>query len=162
MGVAEREKNTMTRYLRVLLIFTTASFLAGCTSSMVTVVDVDGLHIIHRSLTKARVKEAIIEGAETAGWLTKDMGDGRILATYHVRNHTVHVRIDYINSNYRTGYSSSNGMKMFCSERDKKTHQLKVSGRDKCRTGGPAYIHGNYKKWVDSLNTSIQNSLSSI
>jgi hypothetical protein len=128
---------------------------------MVTVVDVDGLHLIHKSLTKEQVKEAIIDGAETAGWLTKDIRDGRILATYHVRNHTVHVRIDYINSEYSTSYSSSGGMKVFCSVRDKKTHQLKVtvSGKDRCRTGGPAYIHGNYKVWVDALNVSIQREI---
>ncbi len=152
----------MTVPWRLLLTFTMSLFITGCATSMVRVVDFEDLHIIHKPLTEEQVKEAIVEGAAASGWLTKDMGNGRILATYHVRTHTVHVRIDYRNSNYSTGYSSSNGMKMFCSERDKKTHQLKVTGRDKCRTGGPAYIHGNYKKWMDALNAAIQNSLASM
>ena len=148
--------------LRVCFISTITLLIAACATSMVRVVDFEDVHIIHKRLTEEQVKEAIVEGAAASGWLTKDMGDGRILATYHVRTHTVHVRIDYRNSNYSTGYSSSNGMKMFCSERDKKTHQLKVTGRDKCRTGGPAYIRGNYKKWMDALNAAIQSSLASM
>ena len=148
--------------LRVCFISTITLLIAACATSMVRVVDFEDVHIIHKRLTEEQVKEAIVEGAAASGWLTKDMGNGRILATYHVRTHTVHVRIDYRNSNYSTGYSSSNGMKMFCSERDKKTHQLKVTGRDKCRTGGPAYIHGNYKKWMDALNAAIQSSLASM
>ncbi len=149
--------------VRLLLILTMTSFVAGCTGSMVRVIDVDDLHVVSSSFTKEQVKEAIMEGAESAGWLAKDLGGDSILATYHIRTHTIQVRIDFINSNYSTQYSSSNGMKMFCSERDKQKNRLKVSGRQECiGTGVPSYIHGKYKKWVDSLNTAIQNSLANI
>ena len=153
----------MTVLLRLPVVLVVMVIIAGCTSSMVRVLGVDDLHIIHKSLTEEQVREAIIEGAETAGWLAKDLGNGNILATYHIRVHTVHVQIDYINSNYSIHYRSSNGMKMFCSERDKKKNVVKVSGRDSCiGTGVPSYIHGAYKEWVDALNTGIQNSLASI
>jgi hypothetical protein len=141
------------------IVIVIASFTTSCATSMVAVVNVDDVHIIRKSLTEEQVKAAIIEGAETAGWHTKDLGNGHLLATYHVRTHTVHVNIDYINSNYSTRYDSSNGMKIFCTERDKKNHMLKVTGRDTCPGGYVAYIHASYKEWIDSLNAGIQNSL---
>ena len=147
---------------RLLLVFVMALFVAGC-SGMVRLSEVDGQHFVDRPLTKDQVKEAIMEGAQAAGWQAKDLGSDFILATYRIRVHTVHVNIDFTNSYYITHYKISNEMKMFCTERDRdKARNIKVSGRQECPGGIPKYIHGNYKKWVDSLNTAIQSSLASM
>ena len=131
---------------------------------MVKIMNVDDAHRFDKSLTKSQVREAIIEGAELAGWRAKDLGNDEILTTYSIRVHTVHIAITYGDSFYVTRYSSSNGMKMFCSQRDMdKTRDLKVSGAEQCPGNRPPlYIHGNYKKWMDALNTSIQNRAASL
>lgn len=149
----------MTTSLRLLFILLMTSFIAGCAGSMVPLKEVDGQHFVERSLTKEQVKEAIMGGAAAAGWRAKDLGSDYILATYQIRTHTVHVKIDFTDVYYTAYYGSSNGMKMFCSEKDKKNHRLIVSNQQSC---APAYIHGNYKKWMDSLNTAIQNSLAAM
>ena len=126
--------------------------------------EVDATHTIGRSLSNEKIHEAILDGAQLAGWNAKTLPSGRIRATYHVRNHTVHVEVFYTDAWYKITYQSSNGMKMFCTTSDRdKLKGVKVSGRDSCPgNGAPMYIHGNYKKWVDSLSMSIQSSLASI
>ena len=144
------------------VVFVMTLFVSGC-SGTVPLYEVDHSHFVDGSLTEDQVKEAIIEGAETAGWLAKDLGGDKILVTYRIRVHTVHVEINYTDTYYATRYKSSNEMKMFCTERDRdKARNIKVSGRQECPGGIPKYIHGNYKKWVDSLNAAIQNSLASM
>ncbi len=152
----------MTSRSHLPFVFVMTLFVAGC-SGMVRLSEVDGQHFVERSLTKDQVKEAIIEGAESAGWIAKDLGSDYILATYRIRSHTIHVNIDFTNSYYITNYKTSNRMKMFCTERDRdNARNLKVSGRQECPGGIPLYIHGNYKIWVDSLNAAIQSSLASM
>jgi hypothetical protein len=131
---------------------------------MVPLTKVDGQHFIDESLTQAQVREAIIAGAENARWSTEDLRSDYILATYHIRVHTVHVKIVFTNTFYIAHYESSDGMKMFCSEKDmEKNRNMIVSGRKKCPDNRlPSYIHKGYKKWVDSLNVAIQNSLASM
>ena len=146
------------------LVLVTTSFMAGCAPFMVPVYKVDGTHVVDRSLTSIQVKEAIIEGAEIAGWRTKDLGDDKILASFHFKTHTVHVEIHYTNSSYTTRYNSSNEMKLYCSEREmKKSQNMIVSGRKNCpENRPPSYIHHAYKRWMDSLNSAIQSSIASI
>ncbi len=147
--------------LRLLFILTITLFILGCTGSMVVVSRVDGTQFIDRALTKEQVREAIMEGAERAGWSTKDIGNDKILAVYSIRVHTISVEILYYESSYSVNYSSSTGMKMFCTSKDRdKTRDLKVSGHETCPYGwNPHYIHGNYKKWVDELNVAIQREI---
>ena len=150
----------MTSQLRVCLILTLALLVSACAGSMVQLIDVDGEQFTFKSLPKDQVKEAIMDGAQHAGWSTKDMGQDVILATYHIRVHSVQVRIDFTNYQYSTRYSTSNAMKMFCSERDKESNRLTVSGQRECLGNGvPTYIHANYKKWSDALSVSIQREL---
>ena len=59
----------------LLVVFVMTLFVSGC-SGMVPLHEVDESHFVDRSLTEDQVKEAIIEGAETAGWLAKDLGGG--------------------------------------------------------------------------------------
>ncbi len=148
---------------RLPFIFVMALTVAGC-GGVVPLHEVDGTRVFDRELSKEQVKEAIVEGAEKAGWRAKDLGNDKILATYIVRVHTVHVNILYTDSYYSINYNSSIGMKMFCTRNDKeKARNLKVSGRATCPGGrGPLYIHGSYKIWVDSLNNAIHFELAAM
>jgi hypothetical protein len=146
-----------------LAILFLGSFSFPASASMVVLKEVRNSYIVDGSLTKDQLEEAIMKGAQTAGWLTKDLVGDRILATYRIRVHTVHVEISYTDSFYVVRYTASNGMKMFCTTRDKeKIRDLKVSGRQECLGGrAPMYINGNYKQWMGSLNAAIQNALAS-
>ncbi len=154
----------MTTSLRVLFIMTMTLFIAGCTPFMVPLYQVDDSHVVDRPLTKDQVKQAIMDGAENAGWRAKDLGNDKILASFNFKTHAVNVEIDYTDSSYATRYESSYWMKMFCSKQDMKKYQnMIVSGRKDCPGNRPpSYIHKSYKQWMDSLNAAIQNSLASI
>jgi hypothetical protein len=164
LGMAKKQERALIRSLSPYLFLVIVLSMTGCTGSMVKIMNVDDYHGIDKSLSKNQVKEGIIEGAELAGWRTKDLGNDEILATYLIRVHVIQIAITYSDSFYVTRYSSSSGMKMFCSQRDRdKTRDLKVSGAEQCPGNRPPmYIHGNYKDWVDSLNVAIQNSLVSM
>lgn len=164
LGMLQKQERTLIRLLGLNLSLLIALSMTGCTGSMVKIMNVDDSHRIDKSLPKSQVREAIIEGAEFAGWRTKDVDDSEILATYTIRVHTIHIAITYGDSFYVTRYSSSSGMKMFCSQRDRdKTRDLKVSGSEQCPGNRPPlYIHGNYKKWMDALNASIRDRIASM
>jgi hypothetical protein len=130
---------------------------------MVRLTDVDDAHQLDGVLTKTQVTAAVIEGAENAGWQAKDIGNDTVLATYAVRVHSVQVKIDVGDNFYVTRYKSSSGMKVFCSEGDKKRHRnMMVTGGQPCPgSRNPIYIHAGYKEWMDALNTAIQKSIAS-
>ncbi len=156
----------MKTFHRMLIVAAAVSF-AACAqrpAHWVRLYDVDKVHSIDKSLTKEQITRAVLEGAEDAGWRAKDLGDGRILATYSVRVHTVHVEIAIGDDTYDTRYRSSTGMKVYCSWEDKqKRRNIKVTGRGDCpNQADPAFIHYGYKRWVDSLNNSIRLSLASV
>ena len=131
---------------------------------MVELHESEGTYTFSTELTKAQVREAILGGAEIAGWRAKDESSDKILLTYSARIHTVSEEIFYTETFYRFTYESSNNMKMFCTKQDKlDNNNLKISGQQGCPYDrDPRYIHPSYKKWVDSLNTAIQNSLASM
>ena len=156
----------MKTFHRMLIVAAAVSF-AACAqrpAHWVRLYDVDKVHSIDKSLTKEQITRAVLEGAEDAGWRAKDLGDGRVLATYSVRVHTVNVEITIGDDTYDTRYRSSTGMKVYCSWEDKQKHRsIKVTGRDDCpNQADPAFIHYGYKRWVDSLNNSIRLSLASV
>lgn len=156
----------MKTFRRMLIVVAAVSF-AACAqrpAHWVRLHDVDKVHSIDENLTKKQITRAILEGAEDAGWRAKDLGGGRVLATYSVRVHTVHVEITIGDDTYDTRYQSSIGMKVYCSWDDKqKRSNIKVTGRDSCpNQADPAFIHYGYKRWVDSLNNSIRLSLASV
>ncbi len=153
----------MIRRLHLLFVFVMALFVAGC-SGVVPMYEVDKAHTFDPSLTVEQIKEGILEGAQAAGWNAKVLSSGRILTTYRIRVHTVHMEIFYTDAYYQFTYKSSTGMKMFCTEQDRlKARNIKTSGRQNCPgNGAPMYIHANYKKWVDSLDSAIHTSLASM
>ena len=153
----------MTSRSHILFVFVMTLFVAGC-SAMVPLHEVRYSYIVDVSLSKDQLKEAVIKGAQTADWLTKDLVGDKLLAPYRIRDHTVHLEISYTDSFYVTRYKATTGMKMFCTVQDKlKDRNIKISGQHGCLGDrAPMYIDGNYKKWMDSLNASIQNSLASM
>ena len=154
----------MKTYWNLVLILSVSFLTGGCANLMVELHESEGTYTFENGLTKSQVKGAVLEGAESAGWRVKDVGDDKIYLTYSVRAHTVTEEIFYTETYYRYTYESSSNMKMFCTEQDKLDNDnLKISGQQECPYGrDPRYVHPNYKKWIDSLNTTIQNSLANL
>lgn len=154
----------MSRNSGVLPILGMVLLISACAPFMVPVREVDTTHDVYGAPTKEQVREAIMEGAKDAGWRVKDWGDDKLLASYTYGQHTINLEIDYSDSFYVTRYHSSNRMKMFCTEQDKKAYRgMVVSGQHACPGDRPpAYIHKSYKEWTDSLNRSIQFALGNV
>jgi hypothetical protein len=150
----------MTSVFRSLFFVLIVLYVVGCARTMIPIHEIDASHTIGRPLTTEQINEGILEGARAAGWYAKVLSSGRILATYHIRVHTVHLEIFSTDAYYKLTYQSSNGLKMYCTEQDRLNNRNIDTS---CPGGGvPLYVHGNFKKWVDSLNASIQNSLASM
>lgn len=149
---------------RLMLICVSAFLLQSCTASYVALNEVDHSHVIGRKLNEEQIKQAILTGADNAGWKAEDLGNNGILATYRIRVHTVKVKIYYTDSSYTTTYDSSVGLKMFCNDYDRyKTRRKKISGLQECPGNlKPRYVHGNYKKWMETLEASIDKQIGSI
>ena len=137
------------------------TIVLGCATSWVRLNDVDDVHHVDTSLSKPEMTEAIVEGAQNAGWRPKELGNDTILAVFHMRAHVVQVEIDVGDGFYVTRYQSSREMKVFCSQRDKEhLRNMKITGRQECPGDvKPTYIHSAYKTWIDSLNSSIQEAI---
>ena len=134
--------------------------MAGCSTPMVYLYNVGNYQTIDRALSNEQIKESIIEGASNAGWVTQDLGNNNILATYHIRVHTITVNISYTESAYIASYKSSTSMKIACTTTDYSNGKYRVSGKNNCSENQPPKaIHGNYKTWVESLVASIERSL---
>lgn len=152
------------RYLsRKMLLLYAVLFVGGCSGSMISLYETEFTHLVDNQRTGEQVKEAIYEGAIKAGWVPEEQGLSRILATYHVKIHTVKVSIYYSGGIYRISYVSSIAMKMYCSQRDKDQHKYIVTGYESCPGDRPPhFINANYKTWIDNLTAAIDNSLANI
>jgi hypothetical protein len=120
---------------------------------------------IPHGLTQDQVRKAINIGAGAAGWSTDDVSPGNIIATYKIRVHTVIVLISYTEQAYSIDYKKSYEMKVYCNEEDaeKKSSKKLTSGGGTCPgVDQPAYIHKNYKEWIDELNRGIRSALQNI
>jgi hypothetical protein len=164
MNPASKNSSMLLRFQSFLLALFTLIVFTGCTPFMVSVNAVDDAHVIRNGLTESQVRDAILKGAEAAGWRAKDLGHNTIGATYKEKSHLVEVHINYGGDFYVTRYESSQYMKMYCSYNDqKKQRNMKISGQDRCPGyAKPVYIHKAYKTWMDRLNNAIQTSLASI
>ncbi len=148
--------------MRILSILCGILLIAGCSVPMVSLYRTGYISRIEVSdvFNKEQVREAILNGAKSAGWETQIQGDNNILATYHIRVHTLTVNISYTDEAFNIEYESSTSMKMACSHDDYINGHYKESGKDKCpQDMPPDYIHINFKTWVDSLRHSIERSL---
>ena len=148
---------TMLQLLVVLLI---TLFVSGC----VQMIPLGGLNDqpVGHERSQQQVNAAINIGARIAGWRVQGEEPGKILAILYIRAHEVAVEITYTETTYSINYVNSLHMKVHCSEQDKLQGRTKVTGFELCADGAqPAYIHGNYQKWIDELNASIAAALSS-
>ena len=156
--------HSMNRGLRLFAIAIVALFTMACTPSLVRMYNLHG-QPIPQGLTQDQVRKAINIGAGTAGWTAKEVSPGSVVATYHIRAHSVTVLISYTERAYNIDYKSSNQMKVYCTEEDMEEKRARkvTSGGGTCPgVDQPAYIHENYKDWVDELNRAIEAALRNI
>ena len=111
-------KKTINNKLQLLAISLVALFVMSCSVKMVPIRNIQEQPIA-QELTEDQVRKAINLGATIAGWDTKDVSPGQILATYRIRVHTVNVLISYSENAYSIDYKNSYQMKVHCSEEDK-------------------------------------------
>ena len=152
----------MKTVMRIFVISTIVALASGC-SGMIPMYSVDG-RSIERDLSEEEVEKAIKIGAATAGWRTQSVTSGHLLATYNIRAHTVIVDINYATRSYSIDYKSSLEMKIHCTEADFLAHRaVQVTPEDDCPEGHqPAYIHENYKEWVDGLDRAITGAINAV
>jgi hypothetical protein len=137
--------------------------LAGCTG-MIPMYNISN-EPVEQGLTMEQVEQSIELAGAGSGWRTQIVSPGTILATYNVRAHTVIVTITYDESYYSIDYKNSIEMKVKCPEDvgDPRKPAKVTQGQPVCAGGAiPVQIHGNYKGWVDGLNTAIITAMSSI
>lgn len=148
--------------LRLFAVLILAMFAVACAPNYIKTHNVH-LQPVPPGLTLDQVRKAINIGAGTAGWSTEEPTPGNIVATYKIRVHTVKVLITYNELTYSIDYKTSYQMKVYCTEEDKEEKRSK-----KITTGGstcpdqPAYIHENYKVWIEELNRGIRSALENV
>jgi hypothetical protein len=156
--------SSMKSKLRLCAISVLALFAVACTPALIKMYNVHDQPIPH-GLTQDQVRKAINIGAGAAGWSTEDVSPGSIIATYKIRVHTVIVLVSYTEHAYSIDYKTSYEMKVSCTEEDeeKKRPKKVTSGGGACPgVDQPAYIHKNYKEWIDQLNRGIRSALQNI
>lgn len=159
----KNRKKAMHTKLQLFAISLVALFVMACVPKLIPI------HNIHDQpiavgLTQEQVKKAINLGANIAGWDTKDVSPGQIIATYRIRVHTVMVLISYTENAYSIDYNNSYAMKVHCSEEDKEAGRSSkiTSGSGTCPdVTQPAYIHEEYQVWINELNRAISVALQS-
>jgi hypothetical protein len=113
-------------------------------------------------LTQDQVAEKIELAVKISGWSVQEASPGRMLAVYRIRTHTVIVAINYNADAYSIDHYTSYHMKVLCTEQAKLDEEPPTitNGPGSCPGDAqPAYIHQNYKVWVEQLNTAILRSL---
>ena len=150
----------MRHILGIFVCFAMVLSLIGC-SQMVPIDNVNRSGTVDRTLTMDQISAAIEDGAQNAGWVTKEQGDGQIVASYQIRTHNVVVMINYSEDTYGIDYKSSKGMKVQCTDKDyQSSKNIIITGRQSCPgSEDPKYIHGNYQEWITRLKASIDHSI---
>jgi hypothetical protein len=90
-----------------------------------------------KPLTSEQVKAAIVRAGTALGWLMKEEGPGKIVATINLRKHTANVEIPYSASDYSINYRDSINLD----------------------AGTDGTIHKNYNGWIQNLNRGISAQL---
>jgi hypothetical protein len=109
--------------------------------------DVPVLRAGGQPATLEDVRKAILAAADATGrhWVITEPTPGRMLATYHVRTHTVVTEIRYSPASFSVAYSDSSNMKY--------------------SPGGPSgtgVIHPFYNQWVQDFVRAIQLELARV
>jgi hypothetical protein len=150
----------MRHFLGRFVCVAMALSLVGC-GQMVPIDSVNRSGTVDPTLTMDQVREAIEDGAQNAGWVTKEQGPGQLIASYQIRRHNVVVMINYSEDTYSIDYKSSREMKVQCTDQDYKgSKNIIITGRQSCPGyEDPKYIHGNYQKWITRLKGSIDHAI---
>jgi hypothetical protein len=108
----------------------------------VPIVNYDNV-VVTKAATAADVKNAILAAAYATGrkWVVSEPSPGRLIATYHVRTHTVTTEIRYSATNFSVVYADSIDMKY-------------APGAD-----GRGVIHPFYNQWVQEFVQAIRLEL---
>ncbi len=141
-----------------------ALFLLACSPKYIQMYNIHN-EPVPAGLTQEQVGKGVRMGATVAGWKAHSRGPGRTQATYNIRAHTVTVDIRYSEYNYSIDYETSHQMKIYCTEEDKEAgigRTLTTGGGACPGVDQPAYIHENYRVWIDQLNRSINAALQEI
>ncbi len=113
----------------------TLLFLSACAGSVIQTVETS---FSGSKLTTQRVEQAILDGMAVADWRIRNRRTGIVVAELNVGRQQAVIEIAFDNAKYTINYVSSKNL-------DEST-----SGRG---------IHPNYNKWVQELDTQIQNKL---
>lgn len=136
----------MNKFVRLLLIaaLSFASLQALAQRQPVLIVNHENI-LVERpggKATAAEVKQAIMAAANATGrqWVISEPNPGRLLATYHVRTHTVVTEITYSAERFSVVYHDSVNMKYTPSS-------------------GTGLIHPFYNRWVEDFVMAIRTQL---
>lgn len=94
---------------------------------------------IVRPLTQKEVRAAVIDAAQTRGWVVTGDEPGKLTLRYAPRTHLAVISVDYDDKGYKIGYVTSEDL----------DYEVKR---------GKTYIHGNYNLWLERLSHDIKNS----
>jgi hypothetical protein len=130
------QENMMSKKLLIVALSLLLALLAGCRSDAVYNVEDAAVVASVANLSSADVKKAILRAGGGLGWVMKDNGDGKIIATLSLRKHLAVVDIDYSTKSYSIRYKDS--------------QELDYDGTN---------IHKNYNGWVQNLQRGIQTQL---
>ncbi|MDR1657001.1 MAG: hypothetical protein LBT47_05525 [Deltaproteobacteria bacterium] len=122
------------------LLIVSVGLITGCfrQSAIVNLHDLPAVGSSGRNLSAASVKQAIIAGARTRGWVARELSPGVITATLAVRAHTAEVEIPYNSTSYSIVYKNSNNLKYQPSTQT---------------------IHSQYNTWIVYLHQAIESQL---
>lgn len=131
-----------TIHLLLAAALSLATLTAGAQRLPVPIVNHDNV-VVSRPATAAEVKQAIVTAAGATGrkWVVSEPSPGRLVATYHVRTHTVTTEIRYSGSSFSIAYADSINMKY-------------GPGPD-----GKGVIHPFYNQWVNEFVQAIRLEL---
>lgn len=128
----------MIRLPAVVLTLLMCVGLGACARTL-PIYNVDSMPVVSGSgaeLSADQVRTAIVDAAHSKGWSVQDGAGGRLLATLYVRSHMAEVEIDYSPKAYGISYVNS--------------ENLLYNGSN---------IHRNYNKWIQLLETRINEEL---
>ena len=125
----------------ITLIVLSTLLIIGCsrTAPIYNIEDTPYPTWIEENVTKNDISKAIRKAGGSLSWIMQEKGDGHILGTLNIRNHTAIVDIYYDESKYSIVYKDSK--------------DLLYNGTE---------IHKSYNKWVRNLRKRINQNLSQL
>ena len=127
------------RNFLILFVSLSLAFIAGCRSAAVYNVDDAAVVTSVDKYSAQDVKKAIMRAGGSLGWMMKENGPGKIVATLNIRKHMAKIDIDYSTKSYSIRYKDS--------------QNLNYDGTN---------IHSNYNGWIQRLNDNIQIQLNTL